>query len=62
MKNLGEFTVKGTKEKGGIIIEIQIGGFTPNEFRQGMFNAITNFTNDFQSGKNIKFLDESKTG
>ena len=40
------------KEDGSVSIEFNVDGFSPNEVRELMFEAITNFTNDFNSKNN----------
>jgi hypothetical protein len=37
------------KEDGTISVGMSIDGFSPNEVRELMFQAITDFTNDFNS-------------
>lgn len=43
--------LKITRENDGTSIETSINGFTPNEFREAMFNVIMNFTEAFNKGE-----------
>ena len=45
--------IKAERNGDEIKINASIEGFTPNEFREFMFNMITNFTVDFNSEEGI---------
>lgn len=46
--------VKATRKDDGIEIQCSIEGFSPNEFREAMFNVIAEFTADFNNSQEEK--------
>ena len=50
-KNREKIKITITREEDGTNLEMRVNGFSPNEFREHVFNAITAFTNDFNNEK-----------
>ena len=51
MAKVEKIEITITRENDGIDLSMKVNGFSPNEFREQVFNAITAFTNDFNNEK-----------